>query len=154
MSDTTTEELVTPRNYTVDRRQYRGAPEAQRFWAKVAVTPDCWLWLAATQRGYGVFTSSSGKQVKAHRWSYEHLVGPVEFSLDHLCRVRNCVNPDHLEDVPMGENNRRSIGFRERRTHCPRGHAYAEFGRPGTGGHPNCRLCDNEAHRNARSARA
>ena len=135
-----------------DRWAYRGAPEADRFWAKVAITPDCWLWLAATQNGYGIFTLSDppGRTVKAHRWSYEHLVGPIEFTLDHLCRVRNCVNPVHLEDVTMGENNARSTGFRLRRTHCPRGHSYAEHGRPGTDGYPNCRLCDNENQRHHR----
>lgn len=140
--------------YVVDRRAYRGAGEEARFWAKVEVTPECWLWLAATQNGYGVFTLSDppGKQVKAHRWSYEHLVGDIEFTLDHLCRVRNCVNPSHLEDVTMGENNARSIGFRLRRTHCPAGHSYAEHSRTGSEGYPICRLCDNAYHRNARSA--
>ena len=49
----------------------------------------------------------------AHRWSYQHHIGPVPegLVLDHLCRVRHCVNPDHLEPVTSRENTLRGEGF-------------------------------------------
>lgn len=84
--------------------------EADRFFAKVEKTNDCWLWRAATTVGYGVFKRATKVLVYAHRWSYEHHVGPIPEGLhiDHLCRVRACVNPAHLEPVTLAENNRRA----------------------------------------------
>jgi hypothetical protein len=68
----------------------------------------------------------------AHRWSYEHYIGPIESGLviDHLCRTPTCVNPYHLEPVTSAENLVRGVGpqvTRERhanRTHCKRGHEF------------------------------
>ena len=75
----------------------------------------------------------------AHRFAYEMLVGPIPegLDLDHLCRVRHCVNPNHLEPVTRSENLRRGIrprlpqndriGDKNRaKTHCPKGHPYDE----------------------------
>lgn len=81
----------------------------QRFWDKVRLEPSgCWLWTANTNRGYGNFTVA-GKTRKAHRISYQTFVGaiPDGLALDHLCRVRACVNPSHLEPVTWAENVRR-----------------------------------------------
>lgn len=69
--------------------------------------------------------------VLAHRYAYELLVGPIPEGLhiDHLCRVRLCVNPAHLEAVTCHENNRRSTSptaVNAKKTHCPRGHEYTE----------------------------
>jgi len=87
----------------------RGTP-AQRFFAKVDV-PDpagCWLWNAAVDRatGYGRFSDKPGRMGYAHRFAYEHFVGPIPtgYDIDHLCRVRHCVNPRHLEAVTRREN--------------------------------------------------
>ena len=109
---------------------------AERFWPKVNKNGEggCWLWTAGQNgTGYGRFDKSV-----AHRFSYTLLVGPVPegLDLDHLCRVRHCVNPAHLEPVTRSENLRRGdtgkhatgevIAERQRRkTHCPRGHAYS-----------------------------
>jgi hypothetical protein len=62
----------------------------------------CWLWIGYTDgKGYGRFNKQ-----RAHRWSYAHFVGPIPDGqvLDHLCRVRHCVNPDHLRAVTNREN--------------------------------------------------
>lgn len=73
-----------------------------------AIIADCWLWRVPGTAGYG-YVSVRGKSHRAHRWVYEQLVGPIEvgLELDHLCRVRHCVNPDHLEPVTKQENLRR-----------------------------------------------
>ncbi len=78
-------------------------------------SPDgCWRWTGSvTPQGYGMFAfSDEGK--RAHRVMYELLVGPIPegLTLDHLCRVRHCVNPEHLEPVTLAENVRR--GWRSR----------------------------------------
>lgn len=120
-----------------------------RFWERVALHDDdqCWLWTATcSPSGYGRFCANY-KETPAHRFSYERLVGPIPDGLviDHLCRVRNCVNPRHMEPVTLGENSRRGDNANRRKTHCPRGHAYAEHGetnRQVSGGpHRFCRLC-------------
>jgi hypothetical protein len=71
----------------------------------------CWIWqLDHSYDGYGRKWLGS-RRVHAHRWTYEQHVGPIPegLQLDHLCRVRNCVNPDHLEPVTPRENTRRGI---------------------------------------------
>lgn len=107
--------------------------EIERFWAKVAVTPGCWLWTASVVRGgYGHFWVNGG-HVYAHRYAYELLVGsiPKGLELDHVkargCIHRNCVNPDHLEPVTRLENVRRGRENRlATRTHCKHGHEFTE----------------------------
>lgn len=104
---------------------------ADRFWAKVDQSGDCWLWTASVvagpRGGYGQFRSGGqgSKMVKAHVWAYEHLIGPipVEKRLDHLCRERRCVRPDHLEPVTNQENVRRGLAS-EFKTECANGHPY------------------------------
>lgn len=86
-------------------------PLAERFWSKVDRDggPDCcWPWLAARANGYGKFYVD-GRMVRAHRFAYELLVGPIPegLVLDHLCAVTFCVNPAHLEPVTQRENARR-----------------------------------------------
>lgn len=94
----------------------RGVSMAVRFWAKVDQSggPDaCWPWLAyVDHHGYGKFGTTSRKITGAHRIAYEFLVGPIPEGLviDHLCRVRHCVNPSHMEPVTRGENVRRGVG--------------------------------------------
>lgn len=97
-------------------------PTERRFWAKVERPEQgCWEWLACKDPdGYGRFRFEGG--AKAHRYSYELHKGPIPtgMQLDHLCRNRGCVNPDHLEAVTGPENTRR--GGLTLRTRCPQGH--------------------------------
>jgi hypothetical protein len=92
----------------------------------------CWEWTGRiTPQGYGTI-SLAGKSHRAHRLSYEALVGPIPdgLGLDHLCRNRPCVNPDHLEPVTQSVNTKRGFGIGTKHsmvTHCPKGHEYDEF---------------------------
>jgi len=94
---------------------------ADRFASKYDVAADgCWVWNAArTGSGYGNLYVGRGadgrkKYAPAHRVAYELLVGPIPagLSLDHLCRNRSCINPQHLEPVTVAENNRRAMKAR------------------------------------------
>lgn len=101
-----------------------------RWWKKVDVRADgCWEWMGSRDRqGYGRISVQRIGRL-AHRVGYEMLVGPVPsgLELDHLCRVRCCVNPQHLEPVTHAENVRRGMAgvmnnHNDRKTHCPYGH--------------------------------
>lgn len=128
----------------------RGAPEA-RFWAYTRAIPDgCWEWQGSLdQEGYARFQVGQ-KIVKAYRWSYEQFVGPVPDGqvLDHLCRNRACVRPDHLEPVENRENILRGVGVtarNARKTHCKRGHEFTpENTYTEKGGRRTCRTCKTE----------
>jgi len=87
------------------------------------VEDGCWLWTGYLQtNGYGS-AGLNGKVHLAHRLVYQLLVGPItEETLDHLCRVRSCVNPAHLEPVSLATNIGR--GQRANQTHCKRGHLF------------------------------
>ncbi len=105
---------------------------AERFFGGVQFTNSCWLWtFCKTPSGYGQFWRS-GKIVYAHRYVYELCVAPIPegLTIDHLCRVKNCVNPDHLEAVSYQVNVLRSpiapAAINARKTHCIRGHEFTE----------------------------
>src|SRR3990172_4635332 len=91
----------------------------------------CMIWMGATQdKGYGT-VKWNGKTARVHRLIYTLLKGtiPLGMTLDHLCRVRCCVNPDHLEVVTGKENTLRGIGLsaiHARKTHCIHGHNFTE----------------------------
>lgn len=119
--------------------------DSQRFFSKVNKTDTCWRWVGAIKsNGYGVF-ACGGRQVHAHRWSYEAEFGPITDGLvvDHICRQRDCVKPDHLEQVTQRENMIRSLPFRpEPPAACPSGHLFTpENTKIGSNGARRCRIC-------------
>lgn len=141
----------------------RRLPE-ERFWERVdkdGPVPEhrpklgrCWLWTGAptARGGYGLIGAGGTRnQVRAHRFSYELLVGPIPAGLeiDHLCRVHLCVRPTHLEAVTHAENVRRgrmpdiSRIRALSRTHCRHGHPFdeANTGRNKRDGSRYCRTC-------------
>lgn len=145
----------------VSRRapQRRRRPVLERFLAKVAIQPDgCLLWTAAVDRhGYGGFRAEQDRWVTAHRWYYQHINGPVPegLELDHLCRVRACVNPAHLRPVTRRENqlapgSESDSAKHANQTVCSRGHEYLP-----TNVQPSataervrrCRACSNAVNR-------
>ncbi len=114
----------------------------------------CWEWTAYKNRdGYGQF-NVGGQIIPAHRWSYEYCFEPIPSSLqlDHLCRVRHCVNPSHLEPVTRRENIQRgkSGQFNAQKTHCPQGHPYEGVN---SLGYRRCLICGKENMRKYREAK-
>lgn len=126
-----------------------------RFWSKVDASGPCWEWTASLGKtgGYGKYTipyrdgTGRSKHVYAHRHAYTTLVGeiPEGMQLDHLCRNRKCVNPDHLEPVTSRENNRRGVspsGLNMAKNTCPSGHEYNEENTfISKVGHRQCKVC-------------
>lgn len=122
----------------------RPRPADQRFGRFVEKAADgCWNWTGAIQEpGYGRFSAGPGVRVLAHRWSYEHHVGPIPdgLTIDHLCLNKACVNPDHLEPVTREENAlraNRNVG----KTHCIRGHEFTEDNIYAPPSRPHVRAC-------------
>lgn len=129
---------------------------------KVSET-GCWLWQRRLNHGGYGMTSFGGRTMGAHRVAYILWIGPIPagLDLDHLCRVRHCVNPAPLEPVTRAENLRRSTftgpGANAVKTKCVNGHPFTEANtyRPKAAPHRRqCRACKRtrEAARRERSA--
>jgi hypothetical protein len=137
----------------------------ERFWSKVDKYPlgswtlelgPCWLWTqGCNNKGYGRYYIL-GVPVTAHRVSYIAEYGAIqsELELDHLCRVRHCVRPAHLEPVTSKINSSRGeTGLHNaQKSHCPHGHPY-DVGntriKVGKDGYRRrvCKACDSVAKR-------
>lgn len=139
-------------------------PATERFWDKVEQQGDCWVWTASTGgKGYGSFRGEGRVMWIAHRWAYEHMVGPIPegLYLDHLCRNPLCVNPYHLDPVTNRVNMMRGVGWpatRARQTECTHGHPLSgENLRVRENGTRQCIACcrrrDREKNQRARAAR-
>ena len=115
-------------------------PLRERLLQRIIVDPSgCWLWQGSfNEDGHGVFTvylppNSEVRKRKrvAHRLMYELTIGEVDpiLTLDHLCRVRACVNPAHMEPVTRVENILRGVGptaANARKSKCLHGHDLTE----------------------------
>ena len=109
--------------------------QSDRFWKNVKKSlriDGCWIWEGSLDtKGYGQI-GLNYKVVKAHQFMIRYILGnkiSEGFCIDHICRVRNCVNPEHLQIVSFRENT--LIGFgpaaiAKRRNTCARGHAYTQ----------------------------
>lgn len=122
-------------------------PILDRFVRHIAPQENgCWLWTAQIKRdGYGRLRDGYRMRL-AHRISYELFIGPVpEETIDHLCRNRACVNPDHLESVTMRVNILRGFGIamlHKRQTHCKNGHPFDGENTYMWHGYRHCRACN------------
>ena len=129
------------------------------FWSAQIIEHEetgCWLWIGANQG-----TDSYGSTYKgpAHKVVYEFLMGSIEpgLDLDHLCRIKPCVNPEHLELTTRSENVLRGKApevTKERHasvTHCPQRHEYTEdntgYSNSGKYRVRYCRTCKREKNR-------
>lgn len=120
---------------------------------KINFTDSCWLWGGNIQNGYGT-ASYMGKTGRVHRITYTIIKGkiPEGLVIDHLCKVKNCVNPEHLEAVTQKENTLRGTSphaIYAKRTHCDKGH---EFSMENTivredNNSRRCKICHTEYHK-------
>lgn len=112
-------------------------PSKQTRYRWIVLADGCWQWPGTDEATYGAFT------MYAHRWTYEEMVGPIPdgLQIDHLCRNKGCVNPEHLEPVTHAENQRRKALAR---THCPKGHEWTPENTYINGGGRHCRTCSRK----------
>lgn len=120
-------------------------------------TNDCWLYASVIDpAGYPRLRfQHKGKHynVSVHRLTYEKFKGkiPEGLEIDHLCRVRRCINPDHLEAVTHKENVRRTVAAgnnnNQKKTHCPQGHEYKGKNLEMRYGFRYCRTCRRDWQR-------
>lgn len=149
----------------------RSRPLLDRLMERVAKAESgCWIFQGhINQTGYGLITDQAGRTIRAHRAMYMELVGPIPdgLHLDHLCNVRACVNPEHLEPVTLQVNTQRAVErhaaglttWKDRqvgnsqRTHCSQGHELtAETATSRKDGGVRCLLCERIRDRRRRAA--
>lgn len=136
--------------------QHRGIKmDKERFFQKVLKTHSCWIWMASLDhRGYGRFKFNK-KAVRAHRFSFELFNGPIQecLTIDHVCRNKKCVNPDHLRTMTRAENASIGNKNREKPSQCQRGHEFSGKNLYiDRNGHRKCKTCQNQSQNTRRRA--
>ncbi len=142
-------------------------PPEIRILSRVQIGPGCWEYNGHRDlNGYGVIgvgskTDGTNRTRKAHRVLYEALYGEVDkkLDLDHLCRVKSCVNPSHLEPVTRQENLLRGLTItaaNAAKTHCASGHPFTQTntGHDKQTGARICRTCRAAQQRARRNRNA
>lgn len=134
-------------NIPLDAPRFPRQSALERWLSYIEIAESlCWLWRGSiNSTGYGSFVAGNRKYL-AHRFSYEHFIGPIGAGLviDHLCRVRECVNPDHIEAVSQKVNVHRGIGEAAKnrvKSNCPAGHPYESDNLKVFRGMRYCRAC-------------
>ena len=129
------------------------------FWRMVDKSGDCWLWRGhRSKKGYGT-TTYQGIGMNAHRvaWLRSGRFVADGLTLDHLCRNRKCINPEHLEPVPQRENVLRGDTLPAanlRKTTCRNGHPYSTENTIHRTDHSRvCRRCNRERNRRYKARR-
>ena len=137
-----------------------GEDSQSRFDSKVRLIPltGCMVWIGSTSSaGYGQ-VHAQGRSLSAHRLAYALEYGDTECDLDHVCRVRSCVNPEHLEPVTHRENVLRGASFSASnagKQFCPRGHEFSDgnmVASQSSRGWRSCLTCLHERHSLIRQA--
>lgn len=140
-------------HYKAAHRRQTLPPRIERnpiaaFWDRVEKTDTCWWWRGGiSMYGYGQFQPARSKNLRAHKfaWEMEHGPTPDDMVLDHLCRNRACVRPEHLEPVTPRTNTLRGIGpaaINSRKTACVNGHRFTpENTRVDAQGNRSCWMC-------------
>ena len=125
--------------------------DVEKFWSLVEKTEDCWLWRGKMDNhGYGYFYTPYFNVRKVHRLVLE-LTGKELYDgkqIHHKCETRNCVNPEHLEQLTPKEHRKR-----HRATHCIRGHEFNKENTLYTNNQRKCRICDTERVNKIRTIR-
>jgi hypothetical protein len=128
-----------------------------RIMARVDFSTDCWLWTGTTNgTGYAkVYANGRLRVVHELIWELANGPKPAGMDLDHLCEVKHCINPDHLEPVTRQENLRRASKGNFRKTHCPKGHEYTTDNiLPNKRGKRNCKTCHRLREQQRRSTQS
>src|SRR6516162_1404227 len=116
----------------------------QRYRKRIQIDPEtgCWLWMGCkSKRGY-VYIGFFGRNFLCHRFIFELLIGsvPQGFELHHKCKIRHCVNPDHLDVVTRLQHK-----TQHHITHCKKGHELTPENTFTWKHVRKCRICKSEA---------